>query len=81
MVVWVYRIKFKYDDSVERYKAHLIAKGHTQLEGLDFFETYSPVAKLVIVKLLLLVAANRKWPLIQHGVNNAFLNGDLFEEV
>lgn len=81
MVVWVYRIKFKYDDPVERYKAHLIAKGHTQPEGLDFFETYSPVAKLVIVKLLLLVVANRKWPLIQHGVNNAFLNGDLFVEV
>ena len=78
---WVFSIKYKANGSVDQYKARLIEKGFTQTYAIDHLETFSLVAKLNIARVLLSLAANLDWPLHQLNVKNAFLHGDLEDEV
>ena len=78
---WAYKVKYKSNGTIERYKVHLMAIGFTQIKGLDFHETCAPVAKLVSVHVFLSLAIARGWDLHQMNISIVFLHGDLEENV
>ena len=66
---------------MDRLKARFVAKGSAQIYGFDYYETFSPVAKMTYVRLLLSMIAMSSWPLYRLDINNAILHGDIVEEV
>ena len=76
----VYKIKTCFDGTIDRYKAQLVARRFTQEYGVDYEETFSPVARLSSVRALLAITASRHWSICYIDVKNAFINGDLSEE-
>jgi hypothetical protein len=78
---WVFKKMLRPDGTIERYKTKLVAKGYTQKEGEDFFDTYSPVARLTTIRVLFSLAASFGLTIHQMDVNTTFLNGELEEEI
>jgi hypothetical protein len=78
---WVCNVKTRSDGSLEHYKIHLVARGFQQEQGRDYDDTFAHVAHMTTIHTLLVVASIRKWSISQHDMKNAFLNGELCEDV
>jgi len=76
---WVYRTKYKSDGAIDKHKARLVARGFTQVYGVDYLKTYSPVAKLASLRTILVLTACLGWDIICFDFNAAYLNGELEE--
>jgi len=77
---WVFRLKRKADGTIDKYKAQLVARGFTQQYGVDYYDTYSPVAKLVSFRIILALAARYDWDVESFDFNGAYLNGELEQD-
>ena len=78
---WVYTVKYRADETLERYKVRLVAKGYTQTYGMDYLEIFAPIAKMNTVRVLLSLVAKHNLDLQQFDIRNAFLHGNFEEEI
>lgn len=78
---WIFKTKIDADGKIARYKAKLVAQGFTQEKGIDYNETYSPVINFSVIKLLLALSAEYQWYIRHIDVKNAYLYGNLQEEI
>lgn len=78
---WVFKLKHKVDESIERYKAHIVAKSFHQQAVVDFNETFNPVIKPTTIPTIRTLTISYGWSLGQLDVKNALLHGDLVETV
>ena len=77
---WVLRIKKNAAGEIEKYKARLVARGFTQIHGIDYYETYAPVARLASFRLLLAMANRNGWPADSFDFDSAYLNSVLSDD-
>ena len=78
---WVYIVKVGPNSQVDRLKSRLVAKGYAQQYDSNYYNTFSPMAKIASVRLLLSMVVIRSWSLFQLDIKNVFLYGDLANEV
>jgi hypothetical protein len=78
---WVFKVKRGPDGEIAKHKARVVAKGYTQIEGLDYDETFAPVVKFTTIRVLLAISAHLDLEIHQVDIKTAFLNGELKEEI
>jgi hypothetical protein len=78
---WLYKTKFAADDNIEKHKARFVARGFSQIEGVDYDETFAPVTRYTSIRGIIAIAAKMGWSIHQMDVKTAFLNGFIDEEV
>ena len=76
---WIYKTKHSADDSIEKYKARFVAHGFYHKEGMDYEETFAPVARYTSIRTIISLASKMKWKLHQMDVKTSFLNGVIEE--
>ena len=78
---WVFRTKVATYGSTYKYKARLVEKGFSQVQGVDYHETFAPVAKMDSIRLVLAILASKHWEVHHMDVKSAFMHGDVHEEI
>ena len=74
---WIYKIKHATKGSIEKFKARFVAHGFSQVEGVDYDETFAPVAKFSSIRVVISIVAGMSWKIHQMDVKTTFLNGFL----
>jgi hypothetical protein len=72
---WLYKLKYVADGSIEKYKARFVARGFSQVEGVDYDETFALIARYTSIRSVISIATNMGWKMHQMDVKTAFLNG------
>ena len=78
---WVYKVKYKPNGKIEKFKARLVAKGYSQVEGIDYSETYAPVIKFDSLRIICAMVTKAQMKMEQFKVCTAFLHGNLVVEI